>query len=55
MHIGAPAQPVVAPGDRVEEGTLIARCPENALGAHIHASLSGIVTAVGERIVIESR
>ena len=55
MHIGAPAQPVVAVGDHVEEGALIARCPDNALGASVHASLSGTVTAVDERIVIESR
>lgn len=55
MHIGAPSQPVVAAGDRVERGQLIARCPEGALGAQIHASLTGVVTAVGDRIVIESR
>lgn len=55
MHIGAPAVPVVAAGDLVAAGALIARCPENALGACVHAPFSGTVTAVGERIVIESR
>lgn len=55
MHIGAPSQPVVAVGDRVERGQLIARCPEGAMGAQIHASITGVVAAVGDRIVIESR
>lgn len=53
QHIGAPAQPVVAVGDSVTVGTLIAACPEGKLGANIHASLAGTVVAVGERIVIE--
>jgi len=53
MHIGAPAAPVVSVGDRVRLGQLIAQPPEGALGAVIHASISGRVTAVGERIVIE--
>lgn len=52
MHIGAPAVSLVAPGDRVREGDLIAAVPEGALGADIHASLSGRVDQVGERIVI---
>ena len=55
MHIGAPSQPLVAVGDRVERGQLIARCPEGAMGAQIHASITGVVAAVGDRIVIESR
>ena len=55
MHIGAPSQPVVAVGDRVERGQLIARCPEGTMGAQIHASITGVVAAVGDRIVIESR
>lgn len=52
MHIGAAAVPTVAPGDRVAAGELIARPPEGALGAAVHASISGRVEAVGERIVI---
>lgn len=56
MHIGAPCVPVVEPGDQVACGDLVARPPaENALGACIHASLSGRVEAVGERIVIVSQ
>lgn len=53
MHIGSPAIPVVAVGDRVAEGDLIAQPPAGALGAVIHASIGGRVTAAGERIVIE--
>ena len=52
MHIGAPAVPVVSPGDRVRAGDLIAQPPEGALGARIHASLTGRVESVGRRIVL---
>lgn len=53
MHIGAPAQPVVSVGDYVQVGDLIASVGENALGACIHASISGVVKSVGDRIIIE--
>lgn len=52
MHIGAPAVPSVCVGDRVSAGTPIAQPPEGALGAIVHASISGRVEAVGEQIVI---
>ena len=47
--VGAPAQPVVRAGDRVEKGALIAAAPEGKLGANLHASIAGTVTAVTER------
>ena len=54
MHIGAPAEPVVKAGDRVSLGELIARIPEDALGANLHASIDGVVRKVDrERIRIE--
>ena len=54
MHIGAPSVPVVSVGDRVYHGALIARPPEGALGANIHASIDGRVTAIENgRIIIE--
>ena len=53
MHIGAPSEPVVKTGDRVTEGQLIARIPEGAMGANIHASISGKVVSVDKRIIIE--
>ena len=52
MHIGAPAVPVVSPGDRVQAGDVIARPPEGALGALLHASLTGRVEAVDGQIII---
>lgn len=52
MHIGAPAVPVVAAGDRVAEGQVVALPPEEALGAAVHASITGRAASVGERIVI---
>ena len=53
QHIGAPAQPIVQVGDRVHRGDVIAGIPENVLGAWVHASLSGCVSAVDEMIAIE--
>lgn len=52
MHIGAPAVPIVAPGDSVACGQQIAVCPDGALGSHIHASISGQIVSVGDAIVI---
>jgi Na+-translocating ferredoxin:NAD+ oxidoreductase RnfC subunit len=46
QHIGAPATPVVAVGDRVNEGDLVAAAREGALSTNLHASISGTVTAV---------
>ncbi len=53
QHVGAPCQAVVQPGDRVEKGQLIAR--PDGLGANIHASVTGIITAVepAQSITIE--
>jgi Na+-translocating ferredoxin:NAD+ oxidoreductase RnfC subunit len=54
QHVGAPCEPVVKTGDTVKEGDLIAKIREGQLGANIHASISGTVTAVGESgIIIE--
>lgn len=54
MHIGAPAVCVVSQGQQVSKGDLIADIKEGALGAKIHASISGTVTAVnGDSVTIE--
>ncbi len=50
QHIGAPAQPVVAKGDRVLAGQKIA-AGGGFVSAPIHASVSGIVKAVEPRRV----
>ena len=44
QHIGQPAQALVKQGDEVQKGQLIASMPPGALGAGIHASLTGKVT-----------
>lgn len=54
QHIGTPAQPTVTVGDRVAVGNVIGRPPADKLGAVIHASISGRVTAINGSVVIES-
>lgn len=53
QHAGNAAVPVVAEGDRVSVGDQIARAADDALSVPIHASIDGMVTSVGDRIVIE--
>ncbi len=54
QHIGAPAVPVVAVGDRVQTGDLIGEIPEKALGARVHASIDGVVASVtADSVIIE--
>jgi len=55
QHVGAPALPVVKPGDRVRAGDLAAEIPPGALGARVHASMDGVVTAVDARSVTIAR
>jgi electron transport complex protein RnfC len=45
QHLGAPAEPVVAKGDRVKTGQLIARA-SSFISANIHSSVSGMVTSI---------
>lgn len=45
-HIGAIAAPVVTVGDTVSRGQLIAQVADTGLGAAVHASLSGVITAI---------
>ena len=53
QHIGAPAVAMVKVGDRVRAGDMIGEIPGEALGARVHASISGKVVRVGDSIVIE--
>ena len=50
QHIGAPAQPVVAVGDRVLMGQLIA-AKAGFISANIHSSVSGTVKKIEPRLV----
>lgn len=43
QHVGAPAVPLVSAGDYVEAGQMIARIPDDKLGATMHTSISGTV------------
>ncbi len=48
QHTGAPARPVVAPGDRVERGQVIAE-PAGFISTTLHAPVSGRVVAIAPR------
>jgi len=52
QHLGAPGRPCVSPGERVIRGQVVAVPEAGALGADIHASLSGRVAAVDETSVV---
>ncbi len=49
---GAPAQPVVQQGQRIEAGQLIAVCPEGKLGAHLHTGIGGVAGVGQDSITI---
>lgn len=52
MHIGAPDTACVRDGETVQAGQIIAKPPEGSLGAVIHASISGQITLLKDRIRI---
>lgn len=52
QHIGAPAEPCVQAGSTVRRGDVIARMPEGALGADIHASVCGTVEKIENGMIV---
>lgn len=48
QHLGAPAKPVVSPGDKVKAGQVIAE-PGGFISAYVHSSVSGTVKSVAPR------
>ena len=52
QHIGAPAQAVVAEGDMVTVGQVIAKPADKALSVAIHASISGRVADVNAQTIV---
>lgn len=52
QHIGAPAIPVVAVGERVQAGQMIGKIPDNSLGASVHASLAGTVMEITDNSIV---
>jgi Na+-translocating ferredoxin:NAD+ oxidoreductase RnfC subunit len=53
QHLGLAAVPVVSIGQLVNRGDVIAEIPDKALGARVHASITGIVSAIDQAIIIE--
>ena len=51
QHVGKPAEPVVAAGDAVDRGAVVAKVGEKDLGVWIHASVAGKVTAVSDSFI----
>jgi Na+-translocating ferredoxin:NAD+ oxidoreductase RnfC subunit len=55
QHLGAPCAAAVKVGQRVVRGEVVGRPPQQdgkpALGAPVHASIAGVVTAVADGIV----
>ncbi|MDR2054867.1 MAG: SLBB domain-containing protein [Desulfovibrio sp.] len=53
-HIGAPALPLVLPGQKVRSGECIGEIPEKSLGARAHAGINGVVVSVDDAVTIRS-
>jgi Na+-translocating ferredoxin:NAD+ oxidoreductase RnfC subunit len=54
QHAGAPAEPAVRAGERVQVGDLVARPAKGQLGAPIHASIDGTVRSTEDAVEIEA-
>lgn len=52
QHIGAASLPIIKSGDIVSKNQLIAVCPQGAMGANLHASISGRAEVQADKIVI---
>ena len=52
QHLGAPCQPLVAVGDEVRLGQVVAAPAEGAMGANVHASLDGWVKSVDNTAIV---
>ena len=51
QHIGAPAQPIVSKGDKVEKDQPIAQPAEGKLGVYIHTPFAGTVSEVTDKFI----
>ncbi|GHU67274.1 NADH dehydrogenase [Clostridia bacterium] len=51
MNVGVPSVPTVSKGQKVKKGDHIARIPEKAIGAEIHASINGSVSEITEQYI----
>ena len=56
QHIGVPATPIVNEGSEVYIGQMIGQIPDGKIGAHVHASINGLVKSVtNDNIMIEAK
>jgi Na+-translocating ferredoxin:NAD+ oxidoreductase RnfC subunit len=55
QHLGAPAVPIVKPGDAVASGAVVAEIPEGKLGARVHSSISGTVSEVTDSYIMVNK
>lgn len=55
QHVGKPAQCLVQVGDTVSRGDLLANLPEGELGAFVHSSITGVVSAIEDGVVVIER
>jgi len=53
QHIGAPCKPIVDVGAHVSVGDMIGDVSDGQLGAPVHASVNGRVTAIDQSVTIE--
>jgi Na+-translocating ferredoxin:NAD+ oxidoreductase RnfC subunit len=53
QHAGAPNEPLVKPGDRVEAGQPLGQVPPKALGAIVHAPFAAKVLSVNHSVILE--
>ncbi len=51
QHLGVPAVCVVSPGAKVQRGDLIGELPEKAMGARVHASITGTIESVADGVI----
>lgn len=51
QHVGAPAEPIISKGDNVTAGQMIGKIPEGALGAPIHASITGKIEEIDNSFI----
>ena len=54
QHLGAPAKPIVAVGDKVKTGQVIAE-PGGFISAYVHSSVSGTVKSIAPRADLAGR
>lgn len=55
QHVGVPSVPIVKLKEEVQEGQLVATCPEGKLGANLHTGIAGTVVCINEEEIIIKR